>query len=148
MLLRITAPLLFVMPIAAAAEMPGSERKEDAKTCLAEAVYYEARGEDETSREAVAHVVMNRTESEEFPDTVCGVVNQGCQFSYNCDGLPENLADEKSRAVAYDTAEHVLDGSAEDPTKGALFFHGQSLTPSWAHAFDRTASYGGHYFYR
>jgi len=44
--------------------------------CLAEAVYFEARGEAVRGQIAVAQVVMNRTFSGFYPNTVCGVVYQ------------------------------------------------------------------------
>jgi N-acetylmuramoyl-L-alanine amidase len=132
----------------ASAEPSRANTSEAETACLAEAVYFEARGESARSRAAVAHVVVNRAESDEFPDTICGVVRQGCQFSYNCDGLPETLASPESRANAFETAEAVLEGAADDPTEGALYFHGDAATPSWATSFDRTSSVGGHHFYR
>jgi N-acetylmuramoyl-L-alanine amidase len=131
-----------------AAETSGSDSHDAETACLAEAVYFEARGENRTSREAVAHVVVNRAESEAFPDSICGVVNQGCQFSYNCDGKPETLANPGSREVAYETAEAVLEGSSEDPTGGALFYHGSHMTPYWAGSFETTGIVGAHTFYR
>src|SRR6202035_861944 len=60
--------------------------------CLAEAVYFEARGEAVRGQIAVAQVVMNRAFSGYYPNTVCGVVFQithrhfACQFSFACDG--------------------------------------------------------------
>ena len=58
--------------------------------CLSQAVYYEARGEAERGREAVAQVVMNRAHHPRFPKSICGVVFQhaasGCAFSFACDG--------------------------------------------------------------
>ena len=59
--------------------------------CLAEAVYFEARGEAVRGQIAVAQVVMNRAFSGIYPDTVCGVVYQNkhrhlaCQFTFACD---------------------------------------------------------------
>ena len=44
--------------------------------CLAMAIYFEARGEPTVGQIAVAHVIMNRVESDDFPNTVCGVVTQ------------------------------------------------------------------------
>lgn len=61
--------------------------------CLAEAIYFEARGEGSRGWQAVAEVIQNRVESRDYPNTICGVVGQGahrkngCQFSFNCDGL-------------------------------------------------------------
>src|SRR6056297_641376 len=65
--------------------------------CLAEALYFEARGETIKGQFAVAEVIMNRVESARFPGSICGVINQGtgrkyaCQFTYTCDGIPERI---------------------------------------------------------
>ena len=42
--------------------------------CLAENIYYEARGESLNGQYAVAEVTMNRLRSPGFPKTICGVV--------------------------------------------------------------------------
>ena len=63
--------------------------------CLAEAVYFEARGEAVRGQIAVAQVVMNRAFSGFYPNTVCGVVYQNkhrhlaCQFTFACDNNPD-----------------------------------------------------------
>jgi len=60
-----------------------------AATCLALAVYYEARGEEIDAQKAVAEVVLTRAAHSDFPMTVCGVVTEhrtpetrpwACQF--------------------------------------------------------------------
>ena len=51
--------------------------------CLAEALYFEARGEGAQGQRAVAEVILNRVDHPRFPKTVCGVVNQRGQFTYN-----------------------------------------------------------------
>ena len=62
------------------------------KRCLAEAIYFEARGESEEGQAAVAQVVLNRVSSGLYPASICGVVYQNrqrrnaCQFSFACDG--------------------------------------------------------------
>ena len=71
-------------------------------TCLAEALYFEARGESIKGQVAVAEVILNRVESNKFPNTVCGVINQGtgrkyaCQFTYTCDGRAETVGNPRS----------------------------------------------------
>ena len=119
-----------------------------AEACLAEAVYYETQGTSERAAEAVAHVVLNRREHDEFPETVCAVVSEGCQFSYRCDGKPETLSDAEERARAFRAAEAVLEGRAADPTDGALFFHSEEVQPGWLQSRDRTVEIGGNIFYR
>lgn len=119
-----------------------------AKACIAEAVYHESLGTSERAAHAVAHVILNRREHEQFPDTACAVVSEGCQFSYRCNGKPETLADEAERERAFRAAEAVLEGRAPDPTDGALFFHAETIRPGWFKTLDRLVEIGGNIFYR
>lgn len=115
--------------------------------CLAEAVYFEARGTGATGEAAVAHVVVNRARDPKFPGSVCGVVADGCQFSYRCDGRSDMLADPKARARAFSVASAVLEG-ARDITSGALFFHSSAVKPGWFATRPRVGEFGGNVFYR
>jgi spore germination cell wall hydrolase CwlJ-like protein len=135
------APLLLAATASSAAADGGE------LACLAEAVYFEARGTGTAGETAVAHVVVNRSNDPEFPDTVCAVVADGCQFSYRCDGRSDALADPKARARAYRVAEAVLAGAA-DPTEGALYFHAAKAKPGWFARRERIATIGGNVFYR
>ena len=103
--------------------------------------------------EAVANVVMNRLESEAFPDTLCAVVTQGrdggpCQFSWWCDGNPEDVEEPERYAITTDVARRALNQDLPDRTDGALHFHGLDVEPDWAAAFERTVRLGGLVFYR
>ena len=49
--------------------------------CLATMIFLEARGEPLAGQIAVGQVIMNRTVSDEFPDTICEVVKQPNQFA-------------------------------------------------------------------
>ena len=66
-----------------------------AKSCLARAVYFEARSESQLGQLAVATVILNRARDVNYPSSICGVVYQGasrrnaCQFSFACDGQPD-----------------------------------------------------------
>jgi N-acetylmuramoyl-L-alanine amidase len=138
-----------ILAVAAAGPIAAEEEPSEAEVgCVAEAVYHEARGTSETSQEAVAHVVVNRAEDPDFPEGVCSVVEDGCQFSYECDGKPETMANPEERAEAVDAAEQVLEGEAPDPTDGALYYHNDSVSPDWADEREPTAEIGGHTFYR
>lgn len=132
-----------------ASEEPAASRATGDRdlACLAEAIYFEARGTGETGEAAVAHVVVNRASNSKFPDSVCGVVGQGCQFSYRCDGRPDALTEPGSRARAFRIAEKVLAG-APDMTKGALFFHSAQAAPGWFSTRPRIGTFGGNVFYR
>jgi N-acetylmuramoyl-L-alanine amidase len=115
--------------------------------CLAEAVYFEARGTGQVGTEAVAHVVINRANSPKFPNSICGVVADRCQFAYRCDGYPDRLAQSADRQQAIRTAQRVITG-APDITNGALFFHAASMEPGWFNTRPRVGMFGGNIFYR
>ena len=122
--------------------------------CLADALYFEARGESVIGQFAVAEVIVNRANSSKFPDTVCGVVNQGtnknrykCQFTYMCDGLLESIDDKASYARAGKIASMTLWDININLTNGALYYHAKSVNPSWAKKLVRTGIIGDHKFY-
>ena len=122
--------------------------------CLAEALYFEARGESVKGQFAVAEVVLNRRDSSKFPNTVCNVVNQGvqngkhrCQFSYKCDGKSEVFTEKAAYARVGKVARLMLDGEPRVLTKGATYYHTTAVRPSWSRAFTNTAKIGVHKFY-
>ena len=128
------------------------ERSEE-WSCLAEAVYFEARGEGLDGQLAVAEVILNRVDSERYPDSVCEVVKQGadsggCQFSYMCDGQKEDIANRRAFERAGKIAWLMLAGKPRTLTDEALYFHATSVRPSWSRIFVQTARIGGHVFYR
>ncbi len=122
--------------------------------CLAEALYFEARGEPLRGQIAVAEVILNRVDSAFYPDTVCGVVNQGtgrkhaCQFSYTCDGLAETIAEPRAYRRVGKVALLMLRGAPRKLTEGATHYHTKAVNPRWAKVFPRTTTIGAHHFYR
>ncbi|MFC2969325.1 cell wall hydrolase [Acidimangrovimonas pyrenivorans] len=123
-------------------------------SCLAEALYFEARGESVKGEFAVGEVILNRVDSARFPDNVCAVVNQGtgrrnaCQFSFTCDGRPEVVHEPAAYEQAGKIARLLLDGAPRKVTDGATYFHTRSVHPRWSRRFTRTAIIGAHVFYR
>ncbi|MEM8631308.1 MAG: cell wall hydrolase [Pseudomonadota bacterium] len=124
-------------------------------SCLAEALYFEARGESVAGQFAVAEVILNRVRSARFPNTVCGVINQGvngqkyaCQFTYNCDGKPEVFHEQKAYERVGKIAKMVLDQSGGDLTEGATHYHTKAVSPRWSRVYPRTTTIGVHHFYR
>lgn len=105
--------------------------------CLAQTVYYEARGETRAGQEAVAHVVLNRGGS------ICKTVYKGCQFSWTCKTkkAPYGSAWLQAREVASD----VLN-NPKDNTFGATYFHA-GKPPYWAASMRFTVKIGKHKFY-
>lgn len=122
--------------------------------CLAEAVYFEARGESVKGQFAVAEVILNRVDSSAYPATICGVVNQGsgqlhgCQFSYLCDGHPKTITEPRAFERAGKIANVMAEITERPLTSGATHYHSKAVNPHWARSFDRTTSIGQHHFYK
>jgi hypothetical protein len=122
--------------------------------CLTEALYFEARGESLSGQIAVAEVILNRVDSRRYPDDVCSVVHQGasqlnaCQFSYNCDGKPEDIGNTEAFESAGRIARRMLDGRQRRLTLNATHYHALSVNPRWARRLVQTAQIGEHVFYR
>ncbi|GBF58046.1 spore cortex-lytic enzyme [Candidatus Phycosocius bacilliformis] len=118
--------------------------------CLAEAVYYEAKGEPRRGQEAVAEVVATRVASGKYPKSFCGVVYQRtgnqCQFSWVCRArrAPSGLQWQRANEIA----ERVVDGWRPGVAPGATHFHATFVEPSWSRVYRRVTSIGGHVFYR
>ena len=128
--------------------MPEVELAGDMK-CLAEAVYFEARGEPLDGQLAVGAVVVNRTTSGRYPSDYCSVVTQRAQFSFVKGGrIPQ--ADETSRAwlrakaIAQIAHQDLWECEADD----ALYFHATYVNPRWARRKTQLARIDTHVFYR
>jgi hypothetical protein len=117
--------------------------------CLAQAVYFESRGEPIEGQLAVAEVVINRAKSDLYPDSYCDVIRQPAQFSFVRHGRIPN-ADESSdawqRAMAI--AEIAQQNLWQSKAADALYFHATYVRPSWAHQKVQLAQIDTHIFYR
>lgn len=122
--------------------------------CLAEALYFEARGESAKGLFAVGEVILNRVDSASYPNSICRVINQGtgrkfaCQFTYTCDGTPERVSEPAAFRRVGKVARLLIDGVPRELTAGATHYHTRAVNPSWARRFPRTAQIGAHNFYR
>ncbi|QJQ21116.1 cell wall hydrolase [Pseudomonas sp. SK] len=138
---------------AQAVDPAGQAALDDSITCLARTVYWEAKGADAEDMAAVASVVLNRLGSEGFPDSICGVVKQGveskaCQFSWWCDGRPDQVEEPQRYGIAKEIARKALNQQLKDTTGGALYFHDRNVRPDWAKAYRRTAQTRHFLFYK
>ena len=113
--------------------------------CLSEALYFEARGEGAAGQQAVAEVIMNRVDHPRFPKTVCGVVNQRGQFTYN---KGARIREKGTYARVQKVAMAALSGAPRTLTNGATYFHARGVRPSWTKRFEKTTRIGSHTFYR
>jgi len=123
--------------------------------CLAEAIYFEARGEAVRGQIAVAQVILNRAFSGKYPDTVCGVVYQNkhrymaCQFSFACDGHPDVIREPDMWERAQKISKAMLDGQLWLPeVDRSTHYHAYWVRPSWVNEMKRNWKYGVHTFYR
>jgi len=123
--------------------------------CLAEAVYFEARGEAVRGQIAVAQVVMNRAFSGFYPNTVCGVVYQNkhrhlaCQFTFACDNVADVVREPGMWDRAKKIAKAMLDGQLWLPEVAkSTHYHAYWVHPSWVHEMKKMYKFGVHTFYR
>ena len=134
--------------------LEGKDRAK-AEKCLADAVYFESRGEPVRGQIAVAQVVMNRVFSGYYPRNVCATVYQNkhrrlaCQFTFACDGIPEAVTEPNAWVRAMRIARDVLDGKLWVPeVNRATHYHAYWVRPSWVREMKRLYKFGVHSFYR
>ena len=123
--------------------------------CLAEAVYFEARGEAVRGQMAVAQVVLNRAFSGKYPETVCGVVYQNkhrhlaCQFTFACDNNKDVIREPEMWERAKKISKAMLDGQLWLPeVDKSTHYHAYWVRPSWVNEMKRMYKTGVHTFYR
>lgn len=129
--------------------------------CLRMNTYHEARGEGYQGQIAVVHVVLNRVNSDRYPNSVCEVVHQGrfdkngnpirhqCQFSWYCDGRSDRVHNQDAWdeiSLAVQEAVYLYNRD-HDITNGAMYYHTINVNPSWSRQFERVSQIGVHIFY-
>ena len=123
-------------------------------SCLAEALYFEARGEPIKGQLAVGEVILNRVEDTRYPSSICKVINQGtgrrfaCQFTYTCDGKLETVHERKPYEMALKIAKILMTTHDRRLTRGSTHYHSNYVNPKWSKKFERVAKFGRHIFYR
>jgi len=123
--------------------------------CLAEVLYYEARGEGRTGQQAIAEVVFHRMNNGNYGHSICAVVYEGaghpgCQFSFTCNGELVHSKQQSAWRESEKLAAQILTGEVrlKNATGGATNFHAISVSPDWAPTLERTIQIGNHIFYR
>lgn len=136
--------------------LPLASRGAEQTKCLAEAIYFEARGESRRGQLAVAQVIINRVKNPTFPKTICGVVYQGadelhrCQFSFACDGSTNRITDRAAWLEAMGIAREVVDGGRSvvmADIGNATHYHATYVSPRWADRMKMMDQIGHHVFY-
>jgi spore germination cell wall hydrolase CwlJ-like protein len=134
--------------------LTGASRVKHQK-CLANAIYFEARGEVERGQMAVAQVILNRAFSGYYPGNVCDVVYQNahrhlaCQFTFACDNHKDVVRDQPRWEIADRIASEALDGKFWLPEVGkATHYHATYVNPWWVRTMTKHTRLGVHIFYR
>jgi len=151
----------FIPPVAAgdhqwmSRPLPASVFSATEQKCLAEGIYFEARGESVKGQAAVAQVILNRVRNPAYPNSVCGVVYQNkswrnrCQFSFACDGTRHRVASREHYRVAEEVALAVTAGKIFLPeVASSTHYHATYVKPGWSRAMDKMKKIGLHIFYR
>ena len=117
--------------------------------CLATALFFEARNQPIDGQMAVAEVILNRVEDPQWPNTICGVVNQTAQFSFTHDGKSDDPT-----AYREPAAWRVAQIIARDAVEGlntlgltSTHYHATSVHPSWHRGLTLDGTIGEHIFY-
>ena len=135
--------------------LPAATFSAPEQACLANAIYFEARGESTRGQAAVAQVVLNRVRNPAYPATICGVVYQNeqwknrCQFSFACDGVKDRILSPWHYKRAKDIAMAVTAGKIFIPEVGSsTHYYAQYVSPGWARTMKKMTKIGLHIFYR
>lgn len=118
----------------------------DDLSCMAGAVYYEAKGEPLSGQLAVAEVILNRARSGRFPRSVCSVVTQPGQFSFVRGGRVPAVSGNAAYRTAVAVAQVALADAWDSPASDAMYFHARRVSPGWRRT--QIAAIGNHIFYR
>tara|TARA_B110000503_G_scaffold118357_1_gene179214 strand:+ start:3617 stop:4081 length:465 start_codon:yes stop_codon:yes gene_type:complete len=130
--------------------------------CLSRNIYFESRNQSVAGQIAVAQVVMNRVKDSRYPDTVCGVVEQGkmdsngvikrnqCQFSWFCDGLTDVPKNKEMWVQSQESAIRAVDMYQlyYDITDGSTHYHSTKVNPTWASSIEEIVQIDDHIFYK
>jgi len=115
---------------------------------LAEAIIFEARGEPDIGKAAVAHVILNRKSDPRWKNSVREVIHQPHQFSYLKDKHKQTPPTNNDWITARKIAHGVISGAISNPVGEATHYHAARVKPKWAKKLEPVAKIGQHIFYR
>ncbi|MBZ9957341.1 MULTISPECIES: cell wall hydrolase [unclassified Mesorhizobium] len=135
--------------------LPASVFSKPEQKCLANGIYFEARGESVRGQAAVAQVILNRVRNPAYPNSICGVVYQNdswfnrCQFSFACDGRKKRIDNPVAYKTAQDVGMAVTAGKVFIPEVGSsTHYYANYVHPNWARTMQKMTKIGLHIFYR
>ena len=120
-------------------------------SCIATAVYHEARGESLEGQLAVARVIMNRAASGKYPSGWCATVKQPWQFSFvnpRTGVFPYTDTNSASWRKAVAITRLAVNNAVPSLTTDVLWYHATYVAPSWGRRLTLASKIGTHIFYR
>lgn len=127
-------------PVPTAMNVPGGFSQNDIQL-MANAVYGEARGEPYIGQVAVAAVILNRTNSSSFPNTVSGVIFEPGAFTAVADGQIWLTPNDSAKKAVIDAI------NGWDPTGQAIYyFNPNTATSKWIWSRPQVKRIGKHIF--
>jgi spore germination cell wall hydrolase CwlJ-like protein len=153
---EVTAEELAVDPHAWVGKpLPANVLLNSEQRCLAEAIYFEARGESYNGQVGVSQVVLNRVRNPAYPNSICKVVYQNrhkhnaCQFSFACDLVPDRVVDDRHWRQAQEIARETTAGRLKIPEiEASTHYHATYVNPRWAKSMKKQKQIGLHIFYK
>lgn len=142
----VPAPEADYVSLAAAVAAQETDALDRDLTCMAGAIYFEAKGEPLSGQLAVAEVILNRTKSGRFPKSICSVVTQPGQFSFVRGGRVPAIANNAHYRTAIAIARVAMADAWDSPAPNAMYFHARRVSPRWR--MTKVAAIGNHVFYR
>jgi N-acetylmuramoyl-L-alanine amidase len=146
---------LYKLPFKASFESLDKETQKQV-TCLADNMYFEAAHEPLDGKKAVAFVTINRLQTGNYGNDICGVVYQKtggtCQFSWYCE---KNITDKRltvRNTSLYNEIRELAVNMVinyehqKDVTDGATYYHADYVNPRWK--LEKVDQIGRHIFYR
>ena len=111
-------------------------------TCLAENIYYEARGEPYIGKIAVAHTTFNRAEKS---GSFCDVVHAPNQFSWTL------KTQDKPQGREWEASKHAakmfVNGVRVKNLENTDHYHANYVDPYWNVNMKKTGTIGNHIFF-
>lgn len=121
----------------------GIEDNEDAYL-LAKIAMAEEEGEDVEGKALVMLVVLNRVQSNEFPNSISEVIFQEGQFSPVSNGRYDSV---EPNNECYEAVE-LIQIEKWDESQGALYFESKSASDWHKNHLQFLFQHGNHYFYK
>lgn len=119
--------------------------------CLAKNIYHEAATESYEGKLAVAQVTMNRVNNPNFPKTVCGVVYQKVNNTYQFSWVGMKNVEIKNRYAWEECLIVAKKALTETKLHDIIYrtksmnYHNTSVSPGWK--LKRVTQIGNHIFY-